>query len=288
MEPSLADIVRSWPESIVGETLDGVVTSWNRAAEDLYGYRADEILGQHADRLYLPGHRGDEAAILRRLARGRWLDRHVADRVRSDGATITVSLRASAVVDEAGTATGIVSLSRDAAVGRRVDAPADVAPVAVVGVDADGTVALSNPAAERLFGYNRAELIGAPVTILMPEATPAHRVGPVVARRRDGAELTVDVSVSDGGPSVGSAEGEDGELLLMAIRGSAERGHTLSAGLCHEMRTPLQAIVGFTGTLLLRMPGPINEEQEHQLRLVQASAKQLLTLINRLGSPAHG
>jgi PAS domain S-box-containing protein len=288
VKPSLADIVRSWPEAIVGETLDGVVTSWNRAAEELYGYGADEILGQHADRLYPPGHRGDEAAILRRLARDRWLDRYVAERVRSDGATVTVSLRACAVIDDDGSATGIVSLSGDVASGRRTAAPADVAPVAVVGIDADGTVALSNLAAERLFGHVRAELIGAPVTMLMPEATPARQVDAVVARRRDGTEVTVDVSVSGGAPSVGSAEGEDSELLLMAIRGSAERGHTLSAGLSHEMRTPLQAIVGFTGTLLLRMPGPINEEQEHQLQLVQASAKQLLTLINRLGTPGHG
>jgi PAS domain S-box-containing protein len=279
VKPTLEDIVRSWPEAIVGETLDGVVTSWNRAAEDLYGYLADEMVGQHVDRLYLPGHRGDEAAILRRLARDRWLDRYVAERVQPDGATITVSLRACAVVDDVDTATGIVSLSRDVATGRRADPPADVTPVAVIGVDADGTVALSNAVAERLLGYLRAELIGAPVTMLMPEATPVRLAGAVVARRRDGTELTVDVSVSDG---------EDSGLVLIAIRGSTERGHTLPAGLCHDMRTPLQAIVGFTGTLLLHMPGPINAEQEHQLQLVQASAEELLTLINRLGSPGHG
>jgi signal transduction histidine kinase len=54
------------------------------------------------------------------------------------------------------------------------------------------------------------------------------------------------------------------------------------ARLGHDMRTPLQAIIGFTGTLLMRLPGPLNEEQEHQLQLVAASAQQLLSLINQL------
>jgi signal transduction histidine kinase len=54
----------------------------------------------------------------------------------------------------------------------------------------------------------------------------------------------------------------------------------------HELRTPLQAIIGFTGTLLLRLPGPLNDEQERQLQLVQTSAEQLLSLINRLSRPS--
>ena len=48
----------------------------------------------------------------------------------------------------------------------------------------------------------------------------------------------------------------------------------------HELRTSLNAIIGFTGTLLLRLPGPLNEEQEHQLQLVQSSAEHLLARIN--------
>jgi len=56
----------------------------------------------------------------------------------------------------------------------------------------------------------------------------------------------------------------------------------------HELRTPLNAIIGFTGTLLMRLPGPLNDEQEHQLRLVQLSAQQLLQRINQLSHPGEG
>jgi protein-histidine pros-kinase len=54
------------------------------------------------------------------------------------------------------------------------------------------------------------------------------------------------------------------------------------ARLGHDLRTPLQAIIGFTGTLLMRLPGPLNDEQEHQLQLVSTSAQQMLALINQL------
>jgi len=50
----------------------------------------------------------------------------------------------------------------------------------------------------------------------------------------------------------------------------------------HDLRTPLQAIIGFTGLLLLRLPGPLTDEQERQLELVQESARQLLSMINQL------
>jgi signal transduction histidine kinase len=62
-------------------------------------------------------------------------------------------------------------------------------------------------------------------------------------------------------------------------------GAVLSAQTSHDLRTPLQAIIGFTGTLLLRLPGPLNDEQERQLTLVQESARQLLALVNQLSRP---
>ena len=63
----------------------------------------------------------------------------------------------------------------------------------------------------------------------------------------------------------------------MCIRDSRFLG-----GMSHELRTPLNAIIGFTGTMLMKLPGPINSEQTKQLRMVQSSARDLLSLINDL------
>jgi signal transduction histidine kinase len=64
-------------------------------------------------------------------------------------------------------------------------------------------------------------------------------------------------------------------------RGPGDKDPVL-ARIGHELRTPPNAIIGFTGTLLMRMPGPLNEDQDRQLRTVQSSARQLLSLINDL------
>ena len=63
------------------------------------------------------------------------------------------------------------------------------------------------------------------------------------------------------------------------------RQAVLDARTSHDLRTPLQAVIGFSGTLLLQIPGPLNDEQVRQLELVQESAKQLLELINELSRP---
>jgi signal transduction histidine kinase len=93
---------------------------------------------------------------------------------------------------------------------------------------------------------------------------------------------------------------EEGTLVMSAIRDISERKRIerrcrkeyelarqrsqdrFLTGMSHELRTPLNAIIGFTGTMLMKLPGPINDEQEKQLRMVQSSARHLLSLINDL------
>jgi PAS domain S-box-containing protein len=183
----LAEIVRSAHDAIVGETLDGTVTVWNRAAEDLYGYPAVEMVGQRADRLYPLDRRAGEAATVRRIAGGHRVGGYVTERIRRDGTPVRVSVRAAPIVDGTGVATGVATISW------------------AVDVDAQ----------DALVGFD-----------------PAGRTG-------------------------------------------------------HELRTSLNAIVGFTGTLLLGLPGPLNAEQQHQLQLVQESAAKLLTRINQLSRPSE-
>lgn len=111
-DAALADIVRSSHDAIVGGTLDGVVTTWNRAAERLYGYRADEIIGRRAETLYPAGCRAGEAVVLRRLAQGEQLDQYVTERVRRDGSAVRVRLSVSPVTDRTGKIVGVAAASR--------------------------------------------------------------------------------------------------------------------------------------------------------------------------------
>lgn len=110
----LAMIVLSAPDAIVGEALDGTVLAWNRAAEDLYGFPAAEMIGQFSERLYSPECRGDELAALRWVAAGRRLTEFVGERIRRDGTRVRVRVRAAPIIDSAGETIGVATTSSSA------------------------------------------------------------------------------------------------------------------------------------------------------------------------------
>ena len=117
----LAAIVDFSDDAIVSESLDGVITSWNRGAEKLFGYTAEEAVGQHIS-LVIPANRKDvEAAILERIARGERLEHFDAVRVRKGGTTVEVSLTVSPVRDAAGKIIGASKIARDITERKRVE-----------------------------------------------------------------------------------------------------------------------------------------------------------------------
>jgi len=110
---TLATIVESSDDAIIGKTLEGEVTSWNRGAERIYGYSAQEALGRHIAFL-CPADREDEIhAILEPLRQGRGVDHFETVRRRRDGSLIDVSLSISPIRDAAGTTIGASTIARD-------------------------------------------------------------------------------------------------------------------------------------------------------------------------------
>ena len=116
----LAAIVESADEAIAGKTLDGVVTSWNPAAETLFGYTAAEIIGRHISVLAAPGHEDEMPAILERIRRGEKVDRYETVRRRKDGSLVNISLTVSPIRDEAGQIIGASKIARDITQRKRV------------------------------------------------------------------------------------------------------------------------------------------------------------------------
>jgi len=186
-------------------------------------------------------------------------------------------------------------------------------PDGIVMVEPGGRIVLANSQAERLFGYAGGELHGCGIDDLLPARFRAvhagHREGYVDqprkramgsgldlwGLRRDGTEFPIEISLSpirtDAGAFVLSAirdvsERKRIERVLQEKNDELARANAAKdrflANMSHELRTPLNAVIGFTGTLLMKLPGPLNDEQEHQLRMVQRSGRHLLALINDL------
>jgi PAS domain S-box-containing protein len=194
----------------------------------------------------------------------------------------------------------------------------EAAPDAIMEVDNSGVILLLNAAAERLFGYRRDELLGRNIDLLVPERARSrhsqHRAGYSVhpstrtmgrgmvlsARRKDGTELPVEISLSPTRSPDGLSviaiirdvterrEAEEtirqANILLEARNQEVERANRLKseflASMSHELRTPLHTIIGFTELLKEEQEGPLNEKQHRFLRHVHQDALHLLALIN--------
>ena len=109
----LAAIVESSDDAIVSLKLDGIVTSWNRGAEKLFGYSTDEMLGQPIQRLIPSGRVEEEEEILSRMRRGDRIEHYETVRKHKSGRLIDVSLTASPMTDSGGTVIGASKISRD-------------------------------------------------------------------------------------------------------------------------------------------------------------------------------
>jgi PAS domain S-box-containing protein len=117
----LASIVESSGDAIVSKTLDGIIVSWNSAAETLFGYAAEEVIGKSITILIPAELQDEEPKILERIRRGGSLDHYETIRQRKDGSRVPVSLSVSPVKDAHGTIVGASKIARDITARKRAE-----------------------------------------------------------------------------------------------------------------------------------------------------------------------
>lgn len=163
----LALIINSSDDAIIGKTLDGIITSWNPGAEKVFGYNAEEAIGQSMLMLFPPDRRGEEAEILSRLSRGESVKHFETRRVRKDGRQIDVSVTLSPIIDSHGKIIGASKIARDITGRKKTErviaeqaAFLDKARDAILVRDLEGRVLFWNKGAERVYGWSREEVLG--------------------------------------------------------------------------------------------------------------------------------
>ena len=212
-----AAIVESSEDAILSTDLDGVVESWNPAAERLYGYAAVEMIGRGIAVVEPPERAGEQAALRERLVRGERPPPYETTRRRRDGSLVEIATNLSPIFDGAGQLVGVSAVVRDITERKRVErelreseekfATAFRASPNLMAITrlADGLILDVNEGYARLLGYSRAESVGKTTTELPVWSDPADRatftavleeVGQVndfetTLRRKDGTTLTV-------------------------------------------------------------------------------------------------
>ena len=302
------------PDAVIAAFPDDIIQFWNEAAERIFGFSASEALGQPLTELLIPQSCADDEAAHRRqtLAQGLWIYESV--RRCKDGTVVHVSV-SSKLIREAEngrqyllyTKKDVTSLKarRDAQVlESRFGALLDSMPDAIVIVNVTGRVVLLNAQAARVFDYERSELVGQPIELVLPERfrnnhthhrahffsqprTRAMGAGlQLFGLKRNGEEFPVEISLSP-------LETDEGVFISSAIRDVSERRQVeralqhasrlkseFLANMSHELRTPLNGIIGFSEFLVDEKPGPLNPKQKEYLNDVLGSGRHLLRLIN--------
>ena len=230
-EKRLAAIVESSEDAILSADLNGIIATWNRGAERLFGYTAEEVIGKPITLLIPMDRHDEESDILSRIRRGECIDRYETVRRRKDGSLVEVSLSVSPIKNDEGTVIGVSRIPQDITERRRTEqlrqrlaAIVESTEDAIVSKDLNGIINTWNPGAERLFGYTAEEVIGKPITLLIPmdrldeESDILSRIRrgeridhyETVRRRKDGSLVEISLTVSpvknDEGTVVGAAK----------------------------------------------------------------------------------
>jgi PAS domain S-box-containing protein len=117
----LAALVESSNDAIIGKTRDGIITSWNKGAEKIYGYRADEIIGKHITTLAAPSRHAEIHEFLEKISKGETVAHYESERIRKDGGLIQVALTLSPIRDTSGTVAGVSTIARDITERKKVE-----------------------------------------------------------------------------------------------------------------------------------------------------------------------
>jgi two-component system, LuxR family, sensor kinase FixL len=287
----LAAIVESSEDAIIGKDLDGVILTWNRGAERLYGYTADEVKNRSLDLLIPDDHAGELARLLEDIRVGKRVEHYETVRRTKDGRLVDVSLTVSPVRNGSGGIVGAATIARDISARKRDELALRTSELrwrsiiesavdGIVVIDENGRIEAFNPGAERLFGYREADVVGRNVNMLMPSpyheehdgylarylATGAAKIigigREVTGLRRDGTTFPVHLSVGE--LSLGSERKFTGILHDLSARvrmegalreqASLARLGEMAAVIAHEVKNPLAGIRGAVQVIGSRLP----------------------------------
>jgi len=314
MESRYRGLMEAAPDAMVIVDQAGEIVLLNVQAEKQFGYRRDELLGQQvtniipkgfAERLVADDLRSAEDALAQQIGTGIEL---VA--LRKNGSEFPIEIMLSPLRSADGIL--VTAAIRDISVRKEAEADLaqmenqyrglmEAAPDAMVVVNQAGEIVLLNLQTEKRFGYSRDELLGRPVTNIIPEGFAERLIADdlrsaedalaqqidsgieLTGQRKDGSEFPIELMLSP-------LRSDDGILVTAAIRDiTARKKESLRverlkdefvSTVSHELRTPLTSIAGSLALLVGNAAGPLPESATRLLNIAHKNSEGLVRLIN--------
>ena len=305
---TMASLVESSYDAIVGREIDGKIISWNPAAERIFGYLAQEVIGQTVSPIVAPEFIHEDIENQRKIRDGIRIEPYETVRTRKDGSTVSISLTISPIYNEIGAIIGSSGIACDITLEKLAAQNArNLASIVESSNDAitsrllDGTYTSWNAAAERMFGFSAKEILGQPFSPLIPSEKTfetAENLSKIrngieidpyetVRIRKDGRHIPILLTISpifDGNNVViGSSASvrditEQKEQMRQLVTATEQRNEFV-AMVAHDIRSPATSISGFSHLLIDRW-GSINDLKKlDHLKVIARKAEQLANFV---------
>jgi PAS domain S-box-containing protein len=314
-QATLAAIVATSDDAIVSKTLKGIITSWNLAAEKIFGYTEQEAVGRHISLIIPPDRLNEEDFIIGQIAQGSKVDHFETVRRAKDGRTVYISVTVSPIINANGKIIGASKVARDISLNKQTTEKQGML-AAIVGSSDDtivsktleGTITSWNRAAERMFGYTEQEAVGQHISLIIPqerlneetyiisEVSKGNKVDHFETERiaKGGKLIPISLSVSpiidDNGKIIGASKiardiseelaiQQEKARLYEEIKALNDKKDEFIGLASHELKTPLTSVQGYLQILNSDMK---EDRRKEFLRRASEQVKKLNNLVSDL------
>ncbi len=299
---TLTAIIDSSEDAIISENVQGTVTSWNRSAERIFGYSAEEMIGGNILKLIPLDRLDEEPEILSRIQRGESVDRFETKRLTKNRDIIDVSLTISPVRNTAGETIGISKIARNITAFKQseeksaiLNAIIESTDDAIVSKDLNSIITSWNISAERIFGFTAEEMIGQSILTLIPpdrhqeeimilsQLKKGQRVDHFETKRMTKKGKLIDVSLT-----ISPVKDKAGNIIGLSkiardithIKLEEQRKNDFVAIVSHELKTPLTSIRSYIQLALAKVAGQKDGFIENVLTRANAQTQKMGMMIN--------
>ncbi|MBO9675623.1 MAG: PAS domain S-box protein [Sphingobacteriaceae bacterium] len=216
-QATLAAIVEGSDDAIISKSLDGIITSWNKGAQAIFGYTESEVIGKHMTMLLPADRLHEEEVINNKVRQGNRIEHFQTVHIAKDGTEIPISLTISPIKNKKGDVTGISKIARNISIQQLAEekratlaAIVESSEDAIISKTLEGIITTWNKGAENIFGYAESEAVGRHISLLIPRNRLDEEdsiIGSIrngkkidhfqtIRIRKDGKEIPISLTVS--------------------------------------------------------------------------------------------